>query len=423
MSVEVLAQQAPTSAFKRLFTLTQRRLLAFYRDKMDVAITFAQAPLLALVFFFVFQEVITHGYTEWFQPFRSYTTANILIFIAVLTAVWFGASKAIVEIPASQVLYHQERLSFLRPLDFLLSSFIALALIALAQVILFTLTFHLLFVVIPALLHPFETGLITEKGQRLSWLEALLPLLWLKFTLVLWLTAVVAVATAMLVSVFVKTRAAATAVLTFLMIVQMLLGGSLIKTVITMNEPVRWVASLMASRWGFEAASLHFEQELNIKMPRYQQGNDHNFIETHFTASSPADALYIKLPPKKLTDWLKSLSEASISQLCQETAINKSYLESLENKKNKIPAYHLIEDCDQTGSIKEILEDEIKDLFKFLHRHDELIQPQQKLLEKLIKVESLIVLYRPFHLSQTYVHLLGLSFGFLFFTWLMFRRQ
>jgi len=274
------------SRTKRIFKLVQRRLLTFYRDKMDLSITFLQAPILAIAFFFVFQTIVTVGGGTFFQPLRDYLTSDtvsIIVFLVVLTAIWFGTSKAIVEIPGSMILYQQERLSFLNSFDFIVSLFIALSLIVFGQVFLFSLTLHLIFVVLPAWISPYETGLVWDKSETISLFRALMPLFFLKLVLLLWLTALASIAVAMLVSTFFRSRAAANAVLPFLLIIQILLGGSIIKPVIGMNPMVHGVADFLVSRWGFEAGALLFEQELNVSMRRYHDEHDE---QTEFTNGS-----------------------------------------------------------------------------------------------------------------------------------------
>jgi hypothetical protein len=263
----------PISRSKRILNLVSRRLLTFYRDKTDLSITFLQAPILAIAFFFVFQTIVTVGFGGFLQPLRAYLTTDtvsVIVFLVVLTAVWFGTSKAIVEIPSSMILYQQERLSFLSSFDFIVSRFIALSIIAFGQVFLFSFTFHIIFVVLPALISPYETGLIIERSESISLFSALMPILLFKLVLLLWITAMASIAVAMFVSTFFRTRAAANAFLPFLLIIQILLGGSIIKPVIGMNPMVHVIANFMVSRWGFEATALLFEEDLNVSMPRYQ---------------------------------------------------------------------------------------------------------------------------------------------------------
>ena len=276
----------PTSHSKLIIKLVHRRLLSFYRDKTDLMITFGQAPLLAIAFFLVFQNIITVVEPKsFFIPLREYLTlhtVSIIIFLAVLTAVWFGSSKAIVEIPSSKILYQQERLSFLSHFDFLISILIALTIITLGQVFLFSFTFHLLFVFLPAWVQPYETGLIINKSASVTFLSAWQPKLFLQLALLLWLTAIASITVAMFISVFTPSRAAANAILPFLLILQILFAGSVIKPVIYMNPFIHGFANIMVSRWGFESAVLLVERDLNLLMPRRHNTNDSTFASFSF---------------------------------------------------------------------------------------------------------------------------------------------
>lgn len=320
-----LSAAVPPSHVKHLIQLVYRRLLSFYRDKTDLSITFGQAPLLALAFFFVFQKIVTvTAPTALFLPLRGYLTldtVSIIIFLAVLTAVWFGSSKAIVEIPSTQILYQQERLTFLRNFDYIASIFIALAIISFGQVLLFAITFHALFVVLPAWLNPFDTGLVTEESASLSLWQSLMPLLFIKFTLLLWLTALASIAVAMAISVFTPSRAAANAILPFLLILQILFAGSVIKPIIFMNPIIHGVANLMVSRWGFEGVVLLFERDLNLAMPRQETYNDHDFLAFTFTKGIK------KLDPQA---YVTVVGKTGIDNLTQNPATVSFWQDSLK---------------------------------------------------------------------------------------------
>ncbi len=230
------------SLLKQTLNLTFRKLLVFWRDKSDVGITFGQAPLMAIAFFFVFQSLSDKG-LSFFQHLREYSKPDVIIFLAVLSAVWFGSSKAISEIPSSKIFYHQERLSFLNNFAFIISRFLSLSVITLVQVILFASVFHLVFVVIPVSKFCF--------------------LLFAKSVILLWLISVASVSFHMGISFFIRSASAANAILPFMIILQILLGGSLIQPLIKM-KPYVYVASwFMTSRWGFEASALLFEKNLD----------------------------------------------------------------------------------------------------------------------------------------------------------------
>lgn len=443
---------APAHAL-RIATLTGRRLLAFVRDKNDVAVTFSQAPLLAVVFFLVFQTVLTPYPTELFQPLREYATANILLFIATLSAVWFGASKAIVEIPAQLVLYRQERLSFLNAFDFIVSSFIALALIALGQVLLFSASFHALFVAVPAMLSPVRTGLPADS----AWYSGLLLGTWLKSAGVLWLTALAAIVTAMLISVFVKTRAAAMAVLTFLMIAQMLLGGSLIQPLKAMNAPVHAAAALSASRWGFEAMLIEFERDLRFAMPAYQKNpgaDPFSFmqaagtqqwlyqkslpqrLETRLQQTQGAEAFRPLLEAEPLREWRKCLCRAAEFSLqapltTDEQAVKRRCHEGREALQPTLPLSPRLVDqvarrgCEIPGmSAEEVrlaLPGAAEEVLIALQKNSQLSSLQQRLLDKMRALEPKIALYRQFHRPTVYVSLVLLTLVGLLVAWLTFR--
>jgi hypothetical protein len=258
----------PTSHIKCIVTLSKRNLLRFYRDKMDLSITFGQAPILAIAFFLVFKTILNFGEIQSFsQPLHGYLSAaaTIIIFLSVLTAIWFGTSKAITEIPRNRVLYQQEHLSFLNNFDFIISNFISLAIILFGQVFLFAISFHLLFIAIPALIDPVLTGITCTKADFS--LSHLMPVLFIKLTLLMWLIGLASIAVATLISIFVKTPSAANSILPFVLIIQILLGGSTIKPVIYMNIVVQSFSNIMVSRWGFESAILLFEDQLNLSLP------------------------------------------------------------------------------------------------------------------------------------------------------------
>ncbi len=62
--------------------------------------------------------------------------------------------------------------------------------------------------------------------------------------ILMWLTAVASIAVAMLISMFTHSRAAANAILPFLLIVQILFAGSVIKPVIYMSPVIQTFAKI-----------------------------------------------------------------------------------------------------------------------------------------------------------------------------------
>lgn len=273
-----------------IFNLVKRRLLIFFRDRSDLYITLLQAPLIVFAFFFVFQNIVNvrENPVAASTPLRNYLTGDtvsLVIFLVVLSAIWFGTSKAIIELPSQKALFNQEKLSFLRKTDYIIATFIALSLIVFFQVFLFSVFFHALFYSIPAYINPFETGLILKEDeiQSVNISSILNVTLFIKLLLLMWLIAVASISVAILLSIFLPTRAAANAILPFVLILQILMGGSIIKSVVEMRPSVKFVSNFMVSRWGFEAAILLFEKELYYNMPRYQK--EHSGKESFMNGS------------------------------------------------------------------------------------------------------------------------------------------
>ncbi len=241
----------PKSFLKQIFYLTHRRLLTFFRDKADVAITLGQAPLMALAFFLVFSTLEIKALSDFFQPLRRYTAPDIIIFLAVIAAVWFGFDKAISEIPSSKIFYNQESLTFLSNPAFIISRFTALSIITFGQVLLFAIFFHTEFIVIPNFMHHSADPFLSKFAV----------ILLMKFIILLWLTSVASVAMAMVISFFIPSSSAAKAILPFIIILQILFGGSRIQPLYR-SDIVYGFSQTMVSRWGFEAAVLLFEYDL-----------------------------------------------------------------------------------------------------------------------------------------------------------------
>ena len=240
----------PIFFVKTTIYLIYRRLLVFSRDKVDIAITFGQTPLMAISFFLVFQKIVVPGSKpDSFQYLRSYNTPDVIVFLAILSAVWFGFSKAIIEIPKQINYYNQESLSFLSDSQFIISHYIALSIICLFQIIIFSLTFNLLFVFIPM----YMSNELTVR---------VFVLIFIKTTALFWLISLASLATAMFISFYTKSISAANAILPFIIIVQILFGGSIIQPLVSMNNSVYQISQSMASRWGYEASCLLYENIL-----------------------------------------------------------------------------------------------------------------------------------------------------------------
>lgn len=442
----------PKNHLNIILTLTKRNLWRFYRDKRDVIITFGQAPILAITFFLVFQKVIMGMSIELFQPLRKYlnpSSVSIIIFLAVLTAIWFGTSKAITEIPRNKTLYQQERLSFLNEFDFIISSFISLAIIVFGQIFLFSLVFHLLFVAIPAYSYPYETGFVNIEKSNISLIMAFMPHLLIKFVLLMWGIALSSIAVAMLISIiFAKTTSSANAILPFVLIIQILLGGSNITPVINMNSVTEFFSNAMVSRWGFEATVLLFEEELNISLPFSKQPFSFtnslraNDFESYINKTKEENIIpsIAKKHPKFTVLWLYSLSKFSddnlkkkipdISNLygLRKIISEKELLQNFEKlklynsesilNKNQIIQKNILKQTNEDFYNNQINTDFKDTLISIIDsKEDKLI------LKDISETNHKLYFFRFQHQLETWLVLIGITIFSLMFSWLSFSLQ
>ena len=97
--------------FKQLVVVTQRYFELLFKDKKNVLILLAQAPVIALLLVLIFNK--TH------EPWR-------LLFCLSISSIWFGCTNAIKEISKEKTTYFRERLATLRIIPYVTSKVILL---------------------------------------------------------------------------------------------------------------------------------------------------------------------------------------------------------------------------------------------------------------------------------------------------------
>lgn len=200
-------------AFGQWLTLSRRYVEVLLKDRLNLLILLAQAPVIALLTFFAMG-------TE--QP------RDFLYFVVALVAVWFGTSVAAREIIRERPVYRRERMFNLGILPYLGSKLTVLAVIVGLQC-------ALLFV--PLKLMDFA-GLIKMPGERYG-----LP----QFTAML-LTAAVGIALGLLISALVRTSEMSTSLVPLILIPQILFSG-----IIGVPTGVNRVVGLaMPAAWSFD---------------------------------------------------------------------------------------------------------------------------------------------------------------------------
>lgn len=100
---------ADVSPFVQCATLAKRLLAIKISDRWNSAILLAQAPIVACIIVLVFGEQARQHLTmeTWAQVNRA---TSMTLFLAVLSAFWFGSSNAVREIVGEWAIYRRERM-------------------------------------------------------------------------------------------------------------------------------------------------------------------------------------------------------------------------------------------------------------------------------------------------------------------------
>jgi ABC-type multidrug transport system ATPase subunit/predicted component of type VI protein secretion system len=221
-----------TDSVRQLFTLAKRYKEVLFRDKLNLAILFGQAPVIAL---------LTALVTGAKDP------RDFPLFMLSLVAIWFGASVASREIIRERPVYNRERMVNLGLLPYIGSKLMVLSFIVSAQCVLLFVTLKLLdFLSGPiAALRP--DSAFTMPGYLFG-----APQL-----IVMILTGVVGVMVGLFVSAIVKTSEMATSLVPLILIPQLLFAGLVglpagLSKVVGLAMPATWSFDEMKRLSGLE---------------------------------------------------------------------------------------------------------------------------------------------------------------------------
>ncbi len=199
---------------RQFLTLSRRYWEVLFRDKLNLFILFAQAPIIAVLTYFVMGEN---------QP------RDFAYFVMSLVAVWFGTSVSAREIIRERAVYNRERMVNLGLLPYVGSKIFVLGIIVGLQCMMLFVPLKLLDLV----------DLMPMPGELLG-----IPQLW-----VMLITASVGIALGLLISALVSTGEMATSLVPLILIPQILFSG-LVGVPSGMNK----VAGLiMPATWSFDA--------------------------------------------------------------------------------------------------------------------------------------------------------------------------
>lgn len=173
------------SFWSQFRVLKDRFLTIKLRDKVNIALILGQAPLIALLLIFLFSGSGYELYEN--SPF-------IVLFIFLISAIWFGVIGSVKEIVSERAIYERERFFGLKIAPYILSKFVVLAGFSLIQVIILVVAvdigISLKIDIIPLILIVYITALIgigigllissivKSVAQALSWVPiVLLPII------------------------------------------------------------------------------------------------------------------------------------------------------------------------------------------------------------------------------------------------------
>jgi ABC-type multidrug transport system ATPase subunit len=200
-------------SLRQWFYLSRRYWKVLLRDKLNLAILFLQAPIIALLTFLVVDKN---------QP------RDFIYFILALVSMWFGTSIAAREIIRERPVYNRERMFNLGLVPYVFSKLFVLGVIVGIQCLLLFVPLKLMDL----------AGLMSMPGVFGG-----IPQLWTML-----LTAFVGIAVGLLVSVLVKTSEMATSLVPLILIPQILFSG-LVGVPSGLNKVV---GLMMPAAWSFD---------------------------------------------------------------------------------------------------------------------------------------------------------------------------
>ena len=191
-------------------TLSRRYLEVLFKDKLTLFILFAQAPIIALMTYFVMGAN---------QP------RDFVYFVLSLVAVWFGTSVSAREIIRERPVYQRERMVNLGILPYLASKLFVLGIIVSLQCLMLFVPLKLFDLL----------GLMPMPGEHFG-----IPQFWTML-----LTAAVGIGVGLLVSALVRTSEMATSLVPLILIPQILFSGLVgvpngINKVVSLTMPAAW---------------------------------------------------------------------------------------------------------------------------------------------------------------------------------------
>jgi len=231
---------------RQLSLLSRRYARILTKERRHLAVLAVQAPVVGLLIAMVFGGV--NRITAEAVPTREMLLEGVL-FMLVLSALWFKTNNAAREISKERSVYKRERMVFLKLGPYVLSKFAVLAVLCLLQC--------------SAML------LIVQAFLRLPGDFAQI----LQILVVLFLTALAGTAMGLLISALVRTSNVAVGLVPIVLIPQIIFGG-LVRPAEDMGPVSRAVSRVMVAYWAYSAV-----REFSVGLPERGDVHDLNLEE------------------------------------------------------------------------------------------------------------------------------------------------
>jgi len=212
-SLKSYNKKSNNSFFTQFKVLTNRYLNIKLKDKINMFFLLIQAPVIALLLVILFEDI--EQYKE---------NPNILLFILIISAIWFGVINAVREIVSEKAIFERERLLGLKLIPYILSKFLILSVLSLIQVLL------LVFIV---------NSFIPLSIDMLNGI------------LIIFLTSLSGLAIGLLISTISKTPALALTIVPIVLLPMIMFAGGMVP-IKDMSFTAYSISSLMPTRWSYE---------------------------------------------------------------------------------------------------------------------------------------------------------------------------
>jgi ABC transport system ATP-binding/permease protein len=228
--------------FHQFWLLARRYLAVLANDRANGAILLFQAPVIVLIMLMVFPHnafQVVLGEDGKPPPLSN---ASPIVFLLVISAIWFGTSNSVREIVKERAIFTRERLAFLFPSAYFCSKFVVLAGLCLLQCLI----------------------LVLGVGAGLNWFEADTNHL-LEIIGVLLLTAFVGLGLGLTLSTAVRSSDQAVSLTPVVLLPQIIFSGLFLEG---STGLVKILSKVHASYWAFGA--LGSLCEINHKLGQLQ---------------------------------------------------------------------------------------------------------------------------------------------------------